>query len=126
MIGIAALGWWQWQRAWIELEIDPPEAQSDPGMPLRVPPEAMERHLLYKIDPVYPDAARQAGLQGLVVLNAVIAPDGTVKRLRPLAGAEQLSQSALDAVQSWKYEPYRVQGQAVEVETTVSVDFRLP
>ena len=74
---------------------------------------------------MYPDAARQAGLQGLVVLDAVIAPDGTVKRLHPVAGPEVLSQSALDAVQSWKYTPYRNGGQAVEVETTVSVDFRL-
>jgi protein TonB len=85
----------------------------------------MDRQIVYKVDPVYPDAARQAGTQGLVILNAVIRPDGTVKRLRPVAGPEVLSQSALDAVQSWRYTPYRAGGQAVEVETTVSVDFRL-
>jgi protein TonB len=85
----------------------------------------MDRQIIYKVDPVYPDAARQAGIQGLVVLNAVIGADGSVQRLRPLAGPEVLSQSAIDAVRSWKYTPYRAEGRAVEIETIVSVDFRL-
>jgi len=85
----------------------------------------MDRQIVYKIDPVYPDAARQAGTQGLVVLDAVIAQDGTVRRLRPVAGPRVLAQSALDAVQSWRYRPYLSGGQALEVETTISVDFRL-
>jgi protein TonB len=80
---------------------------------------------VYKVDPVYPEAARQAGTQGLVVLDALIAPDGSVKRLRPVAGPDLLAQSALEAVQSWRYTPYRSGSQAVEVETTISVDFRL-
>ncbi len=126
MIGLGAFGWWQWQQAWNKLEVDATlNAEPQPGLPLRVAPETMDRQIIYKVDPVYPDAARQAGLQGLVVLDAVIAPDGTVKRLHPVAGPEVLSQSALDAVQSWKYTPYRNGGRAVEVETTVSVDFRL-
>jgi TonB family protein len=127
MMGLAALGWWQWQNSWNELEVAAPlDAEAQPGMPLRVPPEAMDHQILYKVDPVYPDAAREAGTQGLVVLDAVIATDGTVKGLRAVAGPAMLSQAALDAVQSWKYAPYRVQGSPVEVETTVSVDFRLP
>jgi protein TonB len=85
----------------------------------------MDRQIVYKVDPVYPDAARRAGTQGLVVLNAVIAQDGSVRRLRPVAGPVLLAQSALDAVRSWRYTPYRSEGQAVEVETTISVDFRL-
>ena len=126
MIGLAGFGWWQWQQAWNRLEVDATlNAEPQPGLPLRVSPETMDRQIVYKVDPVYPDAARRAGLQGLVVLDAVIAPDGTVKHLRAVAGAEALSAAAVDAVQSWKYMPYRVQGQAVEVETTVSVDFRL-
>jgi TonB family protein len=126
MIGLGGFGWWQWQQAWNRLEVDATlNAEPQPGLPLRVSPETMDRQIIYKVDPVYPDAARQAGLQGLVVLDAVIAPDGTVERLHPVAGPEVLSQSALDAVQSWKYTPYRNGGQAVEVETTVSVDFRL-
>jgi TonB family protein len=126
MMGFAALGWWQWQNSWNQLEgVAPLEAEAQPGMPLRVPSDTMDHQILYKVDPVYPDAAREAGTQGLVVLDAVISADGTVKSLRAVAGPASLSQSALDAVQSWKYSPYRVQGSPVEVETTVSVDFRL-
>ena len=125
-VALAGIGWWQWQNAWNELEGDAfVTAEPRSGLPLRVPPETMDRQVVYKVDPLYPDAARQAGMQGLVVLNAVIAPDGTVKRLRPVAGPGLLAQSALDAVRSWRYTPYRSGGQAVEVETTISVDFRL-
>jgi TonB family protein len=125
-VALTGLGWWQWQNAWNELEGDGPvTAESRPGLPPRVSPELMDRQIVYKVDPVYPDAARQAGVQGLVVLDAVIAPDGTVKRLRPVAGPGLLAQSALDAAQTWRYTPYRSGGQAVEVETTISVDFRL-
>ena len=126
MVALAGFGWWQWQSAWNQLE-DEASAAVDPrpGQPLRVSPETMDRQIVYKVDPVYPDAARRAGTQGLVVLNAVIAQDGTVRRLRPVAGPGLLAQSALDAVRSWRYTPYRSKGQAVEVETTISVDFRL-
>ena len=126
MVALAGLGFWQWQHAWNELEGDTfVAAEPRLGLPPRVSPEIMDSQIVYKVDPVYPDAARQAGLQGLVVLDAVIGQDGKVKRLRPVAGPGLLAQSALDAVQSWRYAPYRSGGQAVEVETTISVDFRL-
>ena len=123
---LAGFGWWRWQNAWNELEMDSTAATDlQNGLPLRVSPDTMDRQIVYKVDPVYPDAARQAGTQGLVVLDAVIAQDGTVRRLHPVAGPRVLAQSAVDAVRSWKYTPYRSGGQAVEVATTVSVDFRL-
>jgi TonB family protein len=126
IFGLAAFGWWQWQMAWNQIESHAAiktEAQSE--LPLRVPTEVMDGRIVYKVDPAYPDAARQEGLQGLVVLDAVIAQDGTVKRLHRIAGPQILSQAALDVVQSWRYTPYRAEGRPVEVETTVSVDFRL-
>jgi TonB family protein len=124
-LAFAALAWWQWQKVWNELETDAPvTAESQPSLPLRLSPEIMERQIAYKVDPAYPEAARAAGTHGLVVLDAVIAPDGTVTRLRPLAGADVLVQSALDAIYHWRYTPYRVDGRAVAVETTVSIDFR--
>lgn len=126
MAAIALFGWWQWQKAWNDLEGSAPVAvEAQPGRPPRIAPDVMDRQMIYKVDAVYPEAARKAGAQGLVVLDAVIAADGTVKDLRPLAGNEILVQSALDAVKSWRYTPYRVEGRAVEIETTVSVDFRL-
>jgi TonB family protein len=116
---LGAAGWWQWQRSWNELETHPAESG------LRVSPETMEKRIVTKVDPAYPEAARKAGIEGLVVLDAVIAPDGTVKSLRPVSGPALLVRSATDAVQSWKFEPYLSSGKAVEVETTIAVEFLL-
>lgn len=124
ILALGSFAWWQWQRAWNELEAKTSLA-TESGVPLRVSPETMERQIAYKVNPVYPEAARVAGTQGLVVLDAVIASDGTVKRLQPVGGPDVLAQSALEAVQSWKFTPYRVNGDAVEVETTIAVEFRL-
>jgi len=121
MLALAGLGWWQWQRSWNDLEAHASVAE----LGLRVSPETMEKRIVTKVQPVYPEAARKAGMQGLVVLDAVIAPDGSVKRLRPVSGPKLLVQSATDAVKSWKFEPYLSSGQAVEVETTIAVEFRL-
>ncbi len=126
ILSLAALGWWQWQRAWRELEAPgaaPGEPQS--GAPVRLSPEIMEARTVYKVNPVYPETARLAGTQGLVVLDALIGTDGTVKHLRPVAGPDALAQSAQDAVQSWRFEPYSPDGEAVEVETTIAIEFRL-
>jgi protein TonB len=120
-VALAGLGWWQWQRSWNELEAHATVAASG----LRVSPETMEKRIVTKVEPVYPEAARKAGLQGLVVMDAVIAPDGSVKRLRSLSGPDLLAQSATAAVQSWKFEPYLSSGKPVEVETTIAVEFRL-
>ena len=121
MLALGGLGWWQWQRSWNELEKRGPVGESG----LRVSPETMEKRIVTKAEPVYPEAARRAGTEGLVVLDAVIAPDGSVKRLRPVSGPDLLVQSATETVQSWKFEPYLSSGKAVEVETTIAVEFRL-
>jgi TonB family protein len=121
MLALAGLGWWQWQRSWKELEARATVAESG----LRVSPETMAKRIVTKVEPVYPEAARKAGLQGLVVMDAVIAPDGSVKRLRPVSGPDLLAQSATAAVQSWKFEPYLSSGKPVEVETTIAIEFRL-
>jgi len=121
MLALAGLGWWQWQRSWNELEKRGPVGESR----LRVSPETMEKRIITKTEPVYPEAARTAGTAGLVVLDAVIAPDGSVKRLRPVSGPNLLVQSATEAVQSWKFAPYLSGDTAVEVETTIAVEFRL-
>ena len=121
MLALAGLGWWQWQRSWNELEKRVPVGESG----LRVSPETMDKRIVTKVEPAYPEAARRSGTEGLVVLDAVIAPDGSVKRLRPVSGPDLLVQSTAEAVQSWKFEPYLSSGKAVEVETTIAVEFRL-
>jgi TonB family protein len=121
VLALAALGWWQWQRSWSEIEKHGPAGETG----LRVSPETMDKRIVTKVDPIYPEAARAAGNEGLVVLDAVISPDGSVKSLRPVSGTDLLVRSATNAVQSWKFEPYLSNGRAVEVETTIAVDFRL-
>jgi len=122
MLLLAAAGWWQWQRSWRELEAEALVAKDGP---LRVSTATMEMRIVSKTEPVYPEEARRAGKQGMVALDAVIAPDGTVERLRPLSGDDLLAKAAEAAVRSWKFEPYLSSGRAVEIETTIAVEFRL-
>ena len=121
---LVGLAWWQWQRSWNKLEAQASFA-TESGSQLRVSPEIMARRIVYKENPVYPEAARRAGKQGMVVLDAVIGADGTVRRVQAVSGPEILAESAAEARQSWKFEPYLVDGKPVEVATTVAVDFRL-
>ena len=78
-----------------------------------------------KIAPVYPPIARQARVQGDVILKAVIGKSGDVLNLQFISGPPMLAQAAIRAVKQWKYEPYLLNGTPVEVETQVTVSFRL-
>jgi protein TonB len=83
----------------------------------------MEQLITHKVDPLYPDAARHAHLPGMVVLKTVIGRDGAVLEVRPLSGPDVLASAAVDAVKWWRFQPYRVNRQPVEVETTFAVNF---
>jgi peptidyl-prolyl cis-trans isomerase A (cyclophilin A) len=78
-----------------------------------------------KTTPVYPPEAKQKNISGTVVLRAVIGTDGTVQSLKVISGPAELQQAALDAVTAWRYRPYLLNGQPVEVVTTVNVIFSL-
>jgi TonB family protein len=117
--------WWQWQQEYAALEAQIPAQEAPVLKPqLRVPPNEMQRRIKHRATPEYPDAARGTAVQGTVVLNAVIGPDGNVGHLKFVSGPELLSRAAMDAVRWWRYEPYLINGQPVTVETTVAVDFR--
>ena len=73
----------------------------------------------------YPDAARNAGVQGTVVLNVVVSQTGDVKEVTVVSGDPLLAQAAADAVKQWKYKPYAVDGAPVEMETQLSINFHL-
>jgi TonB family protein len=122
---IAALSWWHWRRVWDDLESGIPATKplSQPP-PAYVPAEVMERLVTHKVDPVYPEAARQANVQGVVILDAVIGQDGTVVHLHPVSGPEELTSAAMDAVKWWRFQPYQINGRAQQVETKLAVDFR--
>jgi protein TonB len=69
--------------------------------------------------------ARQARIQGAVLLEAVIAKDGSIENLHVISGHPMLSSAAVEAVKQWRYRPYTLNGQPVEVETQITVNFRL-
>jgi protein TonB len=77
------------------------------------------------MQPIYPPLARQSRVEGSVVLHAVINKDGEVSELQVLSGHPLLVKAALDAVRQWRYSPTLLSGQAVEVETTITVTFVL-
>ena len=81
--------------------------------------------LLQKVPPVYPEAAKAAGVEGTVVLKGLIGKDGTLKDLHVISGPEMLQQAAIDATSQWIYSPYLLNGEPVEVDTTVSVNFNM-
>jgi protein TonB len=80
-------------------------------------------NILEKTQPVYPPIAKQAHVQGTVVLHAVIGKDGRIKNLNVISGNAMLTQAAVDAVQNWRYKPYLLNGEPTEVDTTVTVNF---
>ncbi len=101
-------------------------AGSAPSGPLRVAAEVMRRRLVSNPPPGYPNFARQTRMEGDVVLDVRVAPNGSVRSIRIVSGPQVLAQAAIDAVSRWRYQPYILQGKAIEVDTTVAVRFSLP
>ena len=103
------------------------------GMPIAQPKIAPQKvrvssgvaqgMLVHRVTPQYPTQARIQGIQGTVVLQAVIGKDGGVKSLKAVSGNSMLRQAAMDAVKQWKYKPYSVDGEAVEADTEINVKF---
>jgi len=85
----------------------------------------IEGYILRRTTPIYPPIARTVGVSGTVTLAATISKDGSIENLRVLSGHPMLRQAALDAVQQWRYRPYLLNGQPVDVETTINVVFNL-
>jgi periplasmic protein TonB len=81
--------------------------------------------VIKRVNPVYPPLARTARVQGSVLLAAVIGKDGTIQNLHVVSGHPLLTQAALDAVRQWRYKPYILNGEPVEVDTQVTVNFTL-
>jgi protein TonB len=84
-----------------------------------------EGDLVRKVVPAYPPLARSARIQGTVVLQAMISRQGTIENLRLLSGHPMLAPAAIDAVRQWRYRPYILNNEPVEVETQITVNFSL-
>ncbi|MGA7695334.1 MAG: TonB family protein [Candidatus Sulfotelmatobacter sp.] len=94
--------------------------------PLQVAPEVAEGSLLHRVEPDYPEQARQQQIQGPVVLDVRTRRDGTIQELKLLSGQRLLADAAIAAVKQWRFRPQLVKGEPVEMQTTVTLNFKLP
>jgi TonB family protein len=100
-------------------------SQDVPQAPIQVPPNSSPTLLVRKVAPVYPPLARQARIQGTVVLGIVINKDGEVRNVQLVSGHPMLAPAAIEAVKQWRYRPYISEDKPVDVETVVRVGFRM-
>lgn len=120
----AAVFWWQWDRGWTELESQRSGSLSADAARVQVPAEVMQRLLVHRVEPVYPAEARKQRLQGVIAVDVIVGRDGSVESMHALNGPDVLAQAAMDALRWWKFEPYRVNGEAAVAETTLAVEFK--
>jgi TonB family protein len=114
---------------------EPPPSQSSAGdssqsnapkpRPVRVPGNVASAMLIHQVTPVYPAAAKEQHIEGTLLLHAIIGKDGTLQNLTYVSGPPILMSSAMDAVQQWQYRPTLLNGEPVEVDTTISVVYTL-
>jgi protein TonB len=100
-------------------------AKPKPTGPARISSGVMQGQIVQRTQPVYPPIARAAHMQGTVTLHAIISKTGTIEKLEAISGPEMLKGAALDAVKTWRYKPYLLNGEPTEVDTTVIVNFNL-
>jgi len=99
-------------------------AESKPSR-VRVSQGVAVAFLAKRVDPEYPKDLKKKGVQGLVTLKVLISREGDVSEVAAISGNPTLASLATSAVKQWKYKPYLLQGQPVEVETTVQINFTL-
>jgi TonB family protein len=117
--------WWRWNRGWKDLESNlPRNAEIGEAPRVHVPADVMEKLVTHRVDPEYPAAGRRAKLQGVIALDLVVGRDGSVVDIHALNGPDVLAKAAMEALRWWRFEPYRVDGRPVVVETTVAVEFK--
>ena len=93
--------------------------------PVIIPADVMVGILIHKVDPEYPRLAKAARISGIVTLKATISKTGEILDLRVECGPAILQEPSLKAIREWKYRPYLLRGEPVEVQTTIKVTFAL-
>jgi periplasmic protein TonB len=102
----------------------PPPPKATPSR-IKVGGNVQSASLLRQVQPVYPQIAKTAHVSGTVILHAIIAKDGSIQELQYVTGPALLMKAAMDAVHEWRYKPTQLNGEAVEVDTTIQVVFTL-
>lgn len=103
----------------------PKTAEPTPVKRIRLASRVVEANLIHDVPPQYPAEAGRARIEGTVVLMAVIGKDGRVEDVRVESGLPLLAQAAIDAVKQWRYKPYLIDGQPVEVDSRITINFNL-
>jgi len=98
----------------------------EPERVMKLSAAAAEDSLVRRVEPNYPKAAREQQIEGHVVLEVHIGRDGGVQEIKLVSGPEMLAQAATDAVKQWRFKPRSVDGRKVEMQTNVTLNFRLP
>jgi TonB family protein len=101
-------------------------AKETASEPVKVPSKVADEYLVLRVEPEYPEAAREQHIQGPVVLEALVGKDGAVEKLSTISGDSQLAAAATDAVQQWRFKPFLKNGSPEEFQTQITVSFRLP
>ena len=96
------------------------------SQPIQVPSKIADQCLVQRVEPEYPEPAREQHIQGPVVLEALVGKDGTVEKLNTISGDSQLAAAATDAVRQWRFKPFLRNGSPEEFQTQITVSFRLP
>ena len=104
---------------------DSSQSNAPAAKPVRVPGNVASAMLIHQVAPVYPAAAKEQLIEGTVILHALIGKDGTLQALKYISGPPALMQSAMEAVKQWVYKPTLLNGEPVEVDTTISVLYTL-
>ncbi len=112
-------------RVGVDSQASANKQPSKKGAPRAIPAGEMQENVINKVTPKYPPAAKTAGIQGTVELDAVITKTGHVDSLKVISGPKDLQQSSLDAVRRWRYKPFLLNGNPIEVETTINVVYSL-
>jgi len=98
----------------------------EPAGMVELAPEVAEGSLLHRVEPEYPEAARQQRMQGAVVLEVRIGRDGDIQDVKLVSGEPLLANAAIAAVKQWRFKPRVVKGQPVEMQTRITFNFRMP
>jgi TonB family protein len=101
-------------------------AKDTTGRPMMVPSKVADEYLVQRVEPEYPEQAREQHIQGPVVLMALVGKDGAVEKLSTISGDSQLVAAATDAVLQWRFKPFFRDGSPEEFQTQITVSFRLP
>jgi protein TonB len=113
-----------WGSPNLSMDVAPPPPPAAPPHPLKISHWA-EGNIVYRMQPIYPPLARQARVQGVVELRAIISKAGMIENLVVVRGHPMLATAAIEAVRQWRYRPYLLNNEPIEVETEITVNFVL-